>query len=104
MPAEHCEEQDAVCIAKHPAETGTQIFTRGYSGMREKMDCNKAEKLLVEYLYQELSPEKTLEMEKHLEVCDACSKTLENWRAIHRGYQRSEEPPQPAPYMRQRIL
>ena len=68
------------------------------------MDCSKAEKLLVEYLYQELPPDKTLEMEKHLELCDACSKTLEDWRGIHRGYQRSNDVPQPAPYLKTRIL
>lgn len=68
------------------------------------MDCSKAEKLLVEYLYQELSPEKTLEMEKHLETCDACAKTLENWRGIHRGFQRSNDIPQPQPFLKTRIL
>lgn len=68
------------------------------------MDCHKAEKLLVEYLYQELSPEKTLEVEKHLETCDACAKTLHNWRGIHRGFQRSNDVPQPAPFLKTRIL
>ena len=68
------------------------------------MDCNKAEKLLVEYLYQELSPEKTLLVEKHLEACDACAKTLHNWRGIHRGFQRSNDVPQPAPFLKTRIL
>lgn len=68
------------------------------------MDCSKAEKLLVEYMYQELSPEKTLEMEKHLETCDACAKTLENWRGIHRGFQRSNDIPQPQPFLKTRIL
>ncbi|HSP05647.1 MAG TPA: zf-HC2 domain-containing protein, partial [Acidobacteriota bacterium] len=68
------------------------------------MDCKKAEKLLVEYLYQELSPENTLEIEKHLETCDSCAKTLENWRGIHRGFQRSNDMPQPTPFLKTRIL
>jgi tetratricopeptide (TPR) repeat protein len=68
------------------------------------MDCKKVEKLLIEYLYQELSPEKTLEVEKHLEVCDACAKTLHNWRGIHRGFQRAGDLPQPAPFLKTRIM
>ncbi len=68
------------------------------------MDCKKAEKLLVEYLYQELSPKHTVDLEKHLEVCDVCSHTLENWRAIHRGYQKTNEEPPTVPYLKQRIL
>ena len=68
------------------------------------MDCNKAEKLLVEYLYQELSPRHTVDIERHLEVCDACTATLENWRAIHRGYQKAIEETPAAPYLSQRIL
>jgi tetratricopeptide (TPR) repeat protein len=68
------------------------------------MDCKKAEKLLVEYLYQELSPRHTVDLERHLEVCDACSATLENWRAIHRGYQKAIEDTPAAPYLNQRIL
>jgi tetratricopeptide (TPR) repeat protein len=68
------------------------------------MDCNKAEKLLVEYLYQELSPKYTVDLEKHLQVCDKCTQTLENWRAIHRGYQKTTEEAPAVPYLRQRIL
>jgi tetratricopeptide (TPR) repeat protein len=68
------------------------------------MDCKKAEKLLVEYLYQELSPKHTVDLERHLEVCDACTTMLENWRAIHRGYQKIIEEAPPAPYLSQRIL
>lgn len=72
--------------------------------MNGMMDCKKVEKHLVEYLYQELSPEKTLQVEKHLETCDACAKTLHNWRGIHRGFQRSNDVPQPAPFLKTRIL
>ncbi len=68
------------------------------------MDCKKAETVLVDYLYQELSAPKIVELEKHLEVCDGCSRTLESWRAIHEGYKKSAEEPQPAPYLRQRIM
>ena len=68
------------------------------------MDCKKAEKLLVEYLYQELSPRHTVDLERHLEVCDACTSMLENWRAIHRGYQKIIEEAPAAPYLSQRIL
>ena len=68
------------------------------------MDCNKAEKLLVEYLYQELSPKYTVDLEKHLQVCDKCTQTLENWRAIHRGYQKTTDEAPAVPYLRQRIL
>jgi tetratricopeptide (TPR) repeat protein len=68
------------------------------------MDCKKAEKLLVEYLYQELSPKYTVDLEKHLAVCDKCAQTLENWRAIHRGYQKSTDEAPAVPYLRQRIL
>ncbi|HSE40975.1 MAG TPA: zf-HC2 domain-containing protein [Acidobacteriota bacterium] len=68
------------------------------------MDCKKAEKLLVEYLYQELSPRQTVDVERHLEVCDACSATLDNWRAIHRGYQKTMEEAPAVPYLSQRIL
>jgi tetratricopeptide (TPR) repeat protein len=68
------------------------------------MNCKKAEEYLVEYLYQELPAKKTLEIEKHLRDCASCAKTLESWRAIHRGYQRSAEEPQVAPYFKQKIL
>jgi tetratricopeptide (TPR) repeat protein len=68
------------------------------------MDCKKAEKLLVEYLYQELSPKYTVDLEKHLQVCDKCTQTLENWRAIHRGYQKTTDEAPAVPYLRQRIL
>lgn len=68
------------------------------------MDCKKAEKLLVEYLYQELSPKYTVDLEKHLQVCDKCIQTLENWRAIHRGYQKTTDEAPAVPYLRQRIL
>src|SRR5262245_29736652 len=68
------------------------------------MDCNKAEKLLVEYLYQELSPKYTVDLEKHLQVCDKCTQTLENWRAIHRGYQKTTDEAPAVPYLKQRIL
>jgi tetratricopeptide (TPR) repeat protein len=68
------------------------------------MNCKKAEEYLVEYLYQELPAKKTLEIEKHLGECATCAKTLESWRAIHRGYQRSAEEPQVAPYFKQKIL
>ncbi len=68
------------------------------------MDCKKAETFLVDYLYQELSATRIVELEKHLEVCDGCTKTLESWRAIHEGYRKSAEESQPAPYLRQRIM
>lgn len=68
------------------------------------MDCNKAEKLLVEYLYQELSPKYTVDLEKHLQVCDKCTQTFENWRAIHRGYQKTTDEAPAVPYLKQRIL
>jgi|GEM_PF-5987158 len=68
------------------------------------MNCKKAEEYLVEYLYQELSAKKTLEIEKHLHGCAHCTKTIESWRGIHRGYQRSVEEPQLAPYFKQKIL
>jgi tetratricopeptide (TPR) repeat protein len=68
------------------------------------MNCKQAEKLLVEYLYQELPAKKTVEMEKHLQVCDQCTKTLENWQAIHRGYQKSTSDAAAPPYLKQRIL
>jgi tetratricopeptide (TPR) repeat protein len=68
------------------------------------MDCKKAENLLVEYLYQELSPKYTVDLEKHLQVCDKCNQTLENWRAIHRGYQKTADEAPAVPYLKQRIL
>jgi tetratricopeptide (TPR) repeat protein len=68
------------------------------------MDCKKAEKRLVEYLYQELSPKYTVDLEKHLQVCDKCTQTLENWRAIHRGYQKTTDEAPAVPYLKQRIL
>jgi tetratricopeptide (TPR) repeat protein len=68
------------------------------------MNCKKAEEYLVDYLYQELSANKTLEIEKHLRSCAHCTKTLESWRAIHRGYHRTAEEPQVAPYLKQKIL
>ena len=68
------------------------------------MDCKKAETFLVDYLYQELSAVKIVELEKHLEVCDGCTKTLESWRIIHEGYRKSAEEPLPVPYLRQRVM
>jgi TolA-binding protein len=68
------------------------------------MNCKKAEEYLVEYLYQELPAKKTLEVEKHLDGCVHCTKTLGSWRAIHRAYQRNAEEPQIAPYFKQKIL
>lgn len=67
------------------------------------MNCKKAETLLVEYLYQELSARKTLEIEKHLQTCDRCPKTLESWRAIHGGFQNSDYP-EASPFLKQKIL
>lgn len=67
------------------------------------MNCKKAETLLVEYLYQELSAKKTLEIEKHLQTCDRCPKTLESWRAIHGGFQNSDYP-EASPFLKQKIL
>jgi hypothetical protein len=68
------------------------------------MDCKKAEALLVEYLYEELSPKKTVAVEKHLQACRRCAGTLERWRAIHDGFQKSDAPPVMPPYLRQRIM
>ena len=68
------------------------------------MDCKKAEKLLVDYLYRELSAGKTVEVEKHLQTCPLCSKTLESWQAIHAGYQKSAAEPQASPFLKQRLL
>lgn len=68
------------------------------------MDCNRAEKLLVGYLYQELSPAETVRIEKHLESCSRCARTLENWKAIHLGFQRTVEEPPSAPYLKEKIL
>lgn len=68
------------------------------------MDCNRAEKLLVEYVYQELSAKATMKLEKHLQLCDRCSKTLENWQAIHRGFQKNAGETAVPPYLKQRIL
>jgi tetratricopeptide (TPR) repeat protein len=70
----------------------------------DSMDCNRSEKLLVEYVYQELSAKATLKLEKHLQLCDRCSKTLENWQAIHRGFQKSTGEALVPPYLKQRIL
>src|SRR5262245_58751324 len=67
------------------------------------MNCKKVETLLVEYLYQELSAKKTLEIEKHLQACDRCPKTLESWRAIHGGFQNSDYP-EASPLLKQKIL
>lgn len=68
------------------------------------MNCKQAEKLLVEFLYQELSAKKTIAVEKHLQVCDPCTRTLENWQAIHRGYRKSTAEAEAPPYLKQRIL
>lgn len=68
------------------------------------MNCKQAEKLLVEFLYQELSAKKTVAVEKHLQVCDQCTRTLENWQAIHRGYRKSSVEAEAPPYLKQRIL
>jgi TolA-binding protein len=68
------------------------------------MDCKKAETFLVEYLYEELSASKTVELESHLKACDGCTRLLDNWKAIHQGYQESMEAPQTPPFLRQRIL
>ncbi|MCI0618235.1 tetratricopeptide repeat protein, partial [bacterium] len=54
--------------------------------------------------YQELSPKYTVDLEKHLQVCDKCTQTLENWRAIHRGYQKTTDEAPAVPYLKQRIL
>lgn len=70
----------------------------------ESMNCKQAEKLLVEFLYQELSAKKTIAVEKHLQVCDPCTRTLENWQAIHRGYRKSTAEAEAPPYLKQRIL
>lgn len=68
------------------------------------MNCKQAEKLLVEFLYQELSAKKTVAVEKHLQVCDHCTRTLENWQAIQRGYRKSSAEAEAPPYLKQRIL
>src|SRR5215467_8724027 len=69
------------------------------------MNCKKAEKFLIDYVYRELSAKKTVEVEKHLSVCDNCAKTVESWRAIHQGFLRaSEEAPAASPYLKQKLL
>lgn len=68
------------------------------------MDCKKAETFLVEYLYEELPASKTVELEAHLKGCNGCTRLLDNWKAIHQGYQESMESPQAPPFLRQRIL
>jgi TolA-binding protein len=68
------------------------------------MSCKKAEDYLVDYLYQELSAKKTLEIEKHLHGCVNCRSTLESWRAIHRAYQRTSEEPLVSPFTKQKLL
>ena len=45
-----------------------------------------------------------MDLEKHLQVCDQCTQTLENWRAIHRGYQKTTDEAPAVPYLKQRIL
>lgn len=66
------------------------------------MDCKKAETMLVEYLYRELSARKTVDVEKHLKTCSHCSKTLESWQVIHRNFQKTA--PEVSPFLKQRIL
>lgn len=69
------------------------------------MNCKKAEKLLIDYLYQELSAKKTLAVEKHLQTCEKCTKTAESWRAIHQGFHRAaEDEPSASPYLKQKLL
>src|SRR5262249_11886233 len=53
---------------------------------------------------QELSAKKTVEIERHLESCDKCTKTLESWRAIHSGFQNMEEAPAASPFLKQKIM
>lgn len=68
------------------------------------MDCKKAETFLVEYLYQELSASKTVEVEAHLKTCDGCSKLLLHWKEIHEGFQQTTGTPAAPPFLKQRIL
>jgi len=41
------------------------------------MKCYKVQSLLIDYVYEELSPKKVLEMERHFKSCPECAKKLE---------------------------
>ncbi|HJZ13676.1 MAG TPA: zf-HC2 domain-containing protein, partial [Acidobacteriota bacterium] len=68
------------------------------------MKCEKCEKLLVGYLYQELSAKRMIEVEKHLQSCRICARTLESWQTIHAGYQKTTVDEEASPFLKQRIL
>ena len=73
--------------------------------VKEIMNCKKAEELLVAYMYGELSAKQVLQVEKHLQVCDACAKTLESWRAIHQGFRKTaDDEPQAPGYLKQKLM
>src|SRR5205085_11738677 len=93
----------AICaaIAKIPARR--KIFIGGYR-LKTNMKCSKAEEFLVEYLYEELSPSRTVQLEMHLKQCDGCKIVYESWKSIHQIYRDSTEKPELPIFLKQKIL
>lgn len=60
------------------------------------MKCKHIEKIAILYLYDDLSPEKKLELEKHLKFCQSCAKQVEERRmllkTISLGEKRASDP------------
>jgi len=59
-----------------------------------RTDCSKVEELLVDYLYHELPPEISADVEAHLATCERCRTELAGFQAVRSA---AQEIPRHAP-------
>ncbi|GAG82188.1 unnamed protein product, partial [marine sediment metagenome] len=54
------------------------------------MKCSKAQKLLLDYVYEELPPGKVLEFERHTRQCPECAKALQEVQFTRKAFKNVE--------------
>ena len=67
------------------------------------MTCEQARELLGAYVDAELDVAHGLEVEAHLESCEACARSVENYRRLHTAIQSGGLRYEPSPALEQRI-
>ena len=66
------------------------------------MNCKKCQRLLVDLLYEELSPGRRQKVESHLEECPACAREFEALKSTRRVFAQIDDP-SPSPEVETRI-
>jgi TolA-binding protein len=65
--------------------------------------CQECDKNLIDYLYHELSPEDTHEMDAHFKACEHCAKQLSQFQLVRTSFQQLKEL-KPRSLIHQKIL